>query len=143
MGSPGYNLCWTIITTSTDLLEKSKEILKDTHSSLLGSWYLSSWNYRIINQIDRVTAPILNYFLTSTPLDSYHLFLSLYSLYITKTTKKSQWIKWFRQSYQKCYKSIKKVEKKGWHWCVIKPNYKKTDCVDINIDFLAARLKVH
>ena len=41
----------------------------------------------IINRIDRVTAPILNYFLTSTPLDSYHLFFSLYSLYITMTTE--------------------------------------------------------
>ena len=35
--SPGYNLCSKIITTSTDLLGKSEEILKDRHSRLLGS----------------------------------------------------------------------------------------------------------
>ena len=39
MGSTGYNIFLTIITTSIDLLEKSEKILKDGHSSLLGSWY--------------------------------------------------------------------------------------------------------
>ena len=39
VGSPGYNLCLTIITASTDFLEKNEEILKDRNSSLIGSWY--------------------------------------------------------------------------------------------------------
>ena len=122
MGSPGYNLCLTIITTSTDLLEKSEEFLKDRHSSLLGSWYFLSWNYRIIYQIDRIKAPILNYFLTSTLLDSYHLFFSSSVLYITMPTENTNELNDLDNRNR--YKSIKKVEKKGWPWCDIKSNHK-------------------
>ena len=88
-------------------------------------------------QIDRVTAPILNYFLTSTPLDSDHLFFSLCSLYITMTTKNTTEL---NNHIINVINLLKKWKKRVDVDAILTQFIKINDCVDINIDFFAAHL---
>ena len=122
-----------------DLLEKSEEILKDRHSRLLGSYYFLSSNYRIFNQIDRVATPILNYFLTSTPLDSYHLFFSLYSLYDTLTTKITNELNDLDYHIINVINQQKRCKKRADVDAILNQFIKINGCVDINRDSLVDR----
>ena len=54
-----------------------KEILKDEYSSFIRLLNFLLWNYRIMNENDRVTALISNSFFTSILLDSCHLFYTI------------------------------------------------------------------
>ena len=74
------------------------------------------WNYRIINRIDRVTAQILNCFLTTGTLDSYNLFFSLH-MYILYMNIYIYYI-WIYILYMNIYIRKRKNIKNILAWCL-------------------------